>query len=75
LELDQIFFKNPVLVFYLWLGFGHPLVLTFDRYGCPFACFTNYFLFILFFVFSEQAQAVVFFFCSAQAQKIEAKNS
>jgi len=60
-ELDHNLFKNLVLVFNLGLGFGHPLVLTFDRYGCPFACFVNHFFFILF-IYNDQAQAMVLFF-------------
>ncbi len=51
LELDQFFFKNPVLVFYFGLRFGHPLVLTFDWYGCPFAYFVNHFLLIDLFIY------------------------
>ncbi len=62
LELDHKIFKNLVLVFYLGLGFGHPLVLTFDWYGCPFAYFVNPFLFIYLFIFIEQAQAMIIFF-------------
>jgi hypothetical protein len=60
-ELDQIFFKNPILVFKLGLGFGHPLVLTFDQYGCPFACFTNRFYFLKFFLVSKVKQWFFFF--------------
>jgi hypothetical protein len=55
-ELDRTFFQKPVL--YLGLGFGHPLVSTFDQYGCPSTCFTNrFFLVHYFFFFSGQAQA------------------
>jgi hypothetical protein len=68
-ELDQIFFLNPILVLYLWLGFGDPLVLTFNWYDCFFACFANCFLFILFYLVSKLKQWF-FFFLNAQAQGI-----
>jgi len=56
-------FWNSVPALYLGLGLGHPLVLTFDQYGCPVAYFTNCFLLVHYsFFFSEQTQTRSFLF-------------
>jgi hypothetical protein len=56
-------FWNSVLALNLGLGLEHPLVSTFDHYGCPAAYFANCFLLVHYsFFFSKQSSNKVFLF-------------